>query len=294
MLFSMANGGSRPFYAGPAAPSEYPGVGGVKDGFKNTSGRTATAVLNAAVSTIVLIVVGQSNAISIVADTSFVPVAGTENFNFYDGKNYVAKDPLLGPQTAGGDSAGVAGSSWSTRLASKMVQAGMAPRVVIVNLAIGAVSIAEMSQAGWFGDRVRYVLRNLSQAGLVEGPTTKVFCLQMQGETDALNGTSAATYAATCRDVVAGFRKHGVIAPYFVSKTALFNGASAPNQAAVRQGQADALSDTLRIFAGPDTDLLTVAGGNRQADQTHLNLTGINACADQWLATLQAWIAAHP
>lgn len=279
--------GSAPFPVGPYTCPEYPG--GNKNGFSNVTGRTAVATYQSSVSTLVLLILGQSNAISIATGTSFVPTVGTDNFNFYDGKTYQAKDPLLGAERAGGNVVNTDGSSWGTRLASKMVDADMADRVIVVNMAVGGTEIANWAPGGMLGDRARFVLRQMQQAGIRPN-----FILQMQGESDAQLATPAATYAATCRAVVAEMRRQGSSAPYFVSQTTLIAGATTDARNAVRQGQVDACADPLGIFLGPDTDLLTAAGSYRQGDGTHLNVAGIEACAVQWLATLQTWTAAHP
>jgi hypothetical protein len=266
--------------AGPATCPEWTG----KEGNSNLTGKTEAACYQPGVSTKVILVLGQSNAINIVADLSFVPTAGTENFNFYNGKNYQAKDPLFGCENAGGNVLLTPGSSFATRLGSKMVVAGMASRVVIVNMAIGATSLAEWIPGGLLGDRPRFVIRAMQQAGFRPD-----YVLQFQGESDVLAGTSAAMYAARQQTLVAEFRRNGCSAPYFVSQTSLINGGTAPNMAAVRQGQLDACSVPLGILQGPDTDTLSVAGGYRIADNTHLNVAGIDAAATLWKNVLMAF-----
>lgn len=270
-------------WLGPIAAPEIAG----KPGYANTAGRVQVPTTVPEVRTKSLLVFGQSNAVSIANDTSYVPAAGALNFNFYDGKVYAAKDPLLGAETAGGDVLGALGSSWATRLASKMVSAGMADRVVVANCAIGATAISTWDVGGALDGRLAFVVRAMLQAGLVPD-----YILQMQGESDASAGTSTASYAAGVRSIVNTLRKNGTSAPYFVTQTSLIAGATTPNRNAVRQGQADACSDSLGIFLGPDSDVL--AGATyRQADGTHLNVAGIDAHADQWLTVIEAWEATH-
>lgn len=272
MLAALARAATT--FIGPTVVPEVAGQPSVVD----VTGRTETPAYKPGVSTKVILVYGQSNAISIVNDTSFTPSAGTENFDYFNGKNYSAKDPLLGTPLGGGLSSG---SSWVTRLGSKMVDAGMASRVVVVDCAVGGTYIADWNAGGILDGRLQFVVRAMAQAGLKPD-----YIMQMQGESDALAGTTATAYTTSCRSVIAGLRRNGTSAPVFVSNTSMFSGVTGPNAAAVRLGQTNSWNDALGIFAGPDTDL--IVSPNRGADG-HLTLSGLGPCADLWLSTLQAY-----
>lgn len=268
MLGKLARAASS--FAGPATCTELAG----QPSFVNITGRTERPVIQSS-STKVLLIYGQSNAISIVNDTSFVPTAGTENYNVFNGKNYAAKDPLLGlPQ---GDGI-TAGSSWTTRLGSKMIDAGMAARMVIVNIAVGGTLVANWDIGGVLDGRLAYTIRSMIQAG-----TKPDYILQMQGESDALAATPAANYTASVNSVVSTIRRNGSSAPIFISNTSLFTGATSDARTAVRLGQSNSWNAPMGVFAGPDTDTVT----SRQPDG-HLNLAALDPMANLWLATIQS------
>lgn len=274
-----------PIWSGPPVCPEYFGFETTKPGNSIVVGHTQTTLLTS-VSPLIFLVFGQSNAVSICADTSFVPSVGTENFNFYDGKNYIAKDPLLGAERAGGNVTLTDGSSWATRLASKFVDFGGYPRVIMVNCAIGGTGIEQWQSGGGgvVAERLRWVITALRQAGLRPHAV-----LQMLGESNAVAGHSAAAYAATNRAVIADIRRFGCTAPVFVSQTSMIAGATTPNKDAIRQGQQDTWSDSLGIFQGPDTD--TIGG---RSDGTHLLTSAqIAACSDLWFNSIISWQTIH-
>jgi len=241
------------------------------------SGKTERPVVRSDVNTLVLLVFGQSNAINIAPSTTFVASSGTENFNFYNGKSYVAVDPLLGCESAGV-------GCFATKLASSMVDNALAQRVVVANMAIGATKIADWAPGGFLAERPRFAIRQMLQAGI---PPDFVLC--MQGESDNVAGTSAASYSASQRAVVAELRKNGCSAPYFISLTTKYENITT-GYATVRQGQGDACSDELGIFQGPDTDTL---GDSYRFDGTHFTDAGNTAHSALWLPVLQNWIATH-
>jgi hypothetical protein len=269
------------FSSGPSHPPEVSGQPSISD----TSGRVEIPIYKESVPVKVIFALGQSNIFNTASDTSFVPSAGTENFDYLNLKNYVAKDPLLGCPCLGGATAGY--SSWTTRLASKFVDAGVSQRVIIVNCAVGGTLVSDWDAGGVLDGRVAFAIRAMLQAGLKPDYT-----LWMQGESDSLAGTTAANYTTRLRSVINTMRHNGLFGPVFVSQTAAFTGATAPNITAVRTGQSNAWSNALGIFQGPDTD--TLYGSPYRSADGHLVLAGLDPMANLWKATLQAYIAAHP
>src|SRR5262249_38941890 len=92
-------------------------------------------------STMILLILGQSQAaksppsVQNIEDTRFFPTRKVINFNVYDGHCYVAHDPLLG-------ATGMGGSIWS-RLGDSLIDSGLAERVVLAPIAIGAATVAD-------------------------------------------------------------------------------------------------------------------------------------------------------
>jgi len=274
MLASLARASRKS--AGPLTCPDLPS----QPSFTNLTGRVEVPVIRTApVSTKVLLIYGQSNAISIVNDTSFIPPAGVENYNVFNGKNYNAKDPLLGLPLGGGLSSG---SSWAPRLGAKMIAAGMADRVVLVNVAVGGTLISDWDVGGAVDGRLAFAVRSMIQDGIAPD-----LILQMQGESDAVAGTSAVSYTASARSVASIVRKSGSRAPIFISTTAVFAGTTASTRAAVRLGQSNACSDGLGIFAGPDTDLIDAS---KRLSDGHFALAALDPAADQWLNVLQSHV----
>lgn len=255
------------------APPDYP----EKPGYSSADGRREVAVLQPGKKTKVFFVLGQSNAISIVDDTSFVPAPGTENYNFYDGRNYEARDPLLGPQTAGRSINGIPGSSWATRLGSKFIERGLSERSVLINASVGASSMADWSK-GLLREKTQSALQSVQNAGLEID-----YILQHQGESDV--GTTPSVYAAQCREVAEIFRHGGCAAPYFVSLASWYKGSVHDE---VREGQILACSSKLGLYQGPDIDAL-IGPEFRQIDDLHLSSKGLDATAEAWLNILREY-----
>lgn len=262
------------FEAGPAICPEYLSAGPQWVGNQSVVGKTeVSSLLTAGARSMVLLIMGQSNAVNIVADTSFTPSVGVQNFNFYNGKNYIAKDPLIGCQNAGGNVAGNIGGNFATRLGSKLIDSNITDRVVIANCAIGSTPIAAWAAGGELEYRSRFVIRAMLQAGL-----TPDYILMMQGESDTINGTTATNMTNGVRNLVHLCRMNGAHCPFILSLTSYVGGLT---NAAVRQGQINATSMELGIHVGPDTDSL--GAGYRQSDNLHFNVNGINAVADLWM-----------
>lgn len=282
MLFSMQTAGSHPRIAGPTIVPEWVSIG--KVGFSNTAGKTLVPTYVPGISTMVLFGISQSNGINgAPLDPGFTPASGVHNFNFYDGNMYQAVDPLLGAETTDQVVINNPGSHYMTKLGTLLKQSGAAERIILVTVSIGGAATAQ-----WLGElkyRVRYALRALQQAGFAPD-----FVLQDFGESDNIEGISAATLTARIRTIVEDFRLNGCDAPYFVAQVAKYQ--TATNDAQTRLGQANSWSDALGIYQGPDLD--TIGNAFRAADQTHFLASGYTQKANMWLATLQAWIAAHP
>lgn len=264
---------SEPLASADAGPYICPEIPGQPPNL-SVAGRTETTT-QSTLSTISLLVFGQSQAVNIAFDSTYTPPSRVDNFNFYNGKNYVAQDPLLGCRYDGGN--------FATRVAGKLILAGKAQRVVVTNCAIAATTSEQWMPGGIIGDRTRFVLRAMLQAGL--RPDAILF---QQGESDAAESVDATTRAARVRAIVAYLRQNGSSAPFFVAHSTVLPGEASPSQrSAVREGNRLSLSDSLGIFIGPDAD--AIGAGKRQSDGTHFTAAGIDQLASMWLAVLSGY-----
>lgn len=248
-----------------------------RDGFADTSGRLIATPHGRCIS---LLVFGQSNATSIapIQGEKYLPKLGALNFNPADSKIYHAIDPLLGPQTAGGDIGYRHGYSWSTRLASKLVESRAFDSAIICNISVGATVISDWTHGGVLSGRVTDALRKMSEASVEPDAV-----LLMQGESDALEGTKSDAYSRSVKSLVEEMREASE-APLYISQTSLVKGAGEAAREQVREGQRLACSVSRGIYLGPDSDLLH--GPEYRFDGTHFNENGLSSHADQWFDQL--------
>lgn len=199
----------------------------------------------------VILIAGQSNAASHGESRgAFTP----DVTNFYQGKCYRARDPLLG-------GSGKGGSVWS-RLAWR-------GPVVLAPVAEGLTRVEEWAPGGRLWPRITQTADQLKAAGL---PVNLV--IWHQGESDAMDATDPEKYRADLARLVAalpgrvggrlvlasGSRCQGVIEPRLVAA-----------QKAVAQASGS--------IPGPDTDTL---GEDYRIDGCHLNDKGLTAFAAMW------------
>lgn len=245
-------------------------------GHWNPSGKTRVdAAPVEGQSTAVFLVFGQSKADNtVIGDTYSTVNLTNHNLSLADGAVYRSAAGLLGnsipPENA------LYGHSYLTRLADKVITGGSRARVITVPMCVGSASITTFSTGGTYADRYAYAKRRLDDRGL-----TCTHILFDQGETDAINGMSAATYTAHVQAIRSLLTAAGLTAAMYVAKATLHPSASSGNQTIIRTGQTNAVNGTT-ILAGPDLD--AVAG--RDGSGVHFNTTGSDAAASAWKTAL--------
>jgi len=167
--------------------------------------------------------------------------------NFYRGRCYLARDPLLGASGKGG--------SMLTALGESLVARG--ETVVLVSLGVGGTSVSEWA-SGKLNTGLRQTLKSLIEADLAPS-----YVLWHQGERDAALGT--ADYAAQFGAVVGAIRESGVQAPVYAAVATRCFG-RAPNES-LRSAQLSLPSLYSGVRQGPDTDAL---GSEYRPDGCHL------------------------
>lgn len=210
----------------------------------------------------VVLIAGQSNA----ANQGEAPKALSANVvNYYDGRCYRARDPLLGGSGAGG-------SIWS-----RLQWGGP---VVLVMVAVGQSRVDEWQPGGRLWPRLTGPLTMLSQRGL---PVTHI--LWHQGETDAMDATRPVAYRKALERMVRGLQARTAAKIYLAVGTHC-HGVSNPALVTAR----DAVVKVTGVMKGPDTDRFD---NSFRKDGCHLDNRGQAAVAKLWQTVLAPDLAAN-
>lgn len=240
------------------------------EGFNNTRGKTfSNPRLTPGETTAVLVGCGQSNMANAI-DTPYTPVNGgkIDNLNHMEGGMYVASDPLLGPDSPGGNVL--------LRIADKLITGGIFQRVILVCIARSSTSIVRHAPGGDLNPFYALACRRAAAVGL--SPTA---FLWQQGESD--HGMAQSTYLDSLNALIASVRSAGFTAPWFIGKST-YNGGEVDANVRAACG---AIVNGTSIFAGADTDDL--AGLTyRQPGDVHFNATGANIQANRWKSAIDA------
>jgi carbohydrate esterase-like sialic acid-specific acetylesterase len=237
-------------------------------GFNDTTGRTEVPCsMFKQAGTAILLTLGQSNAAN-EGETRYVPRDGVYNFNFLDGKCYVARDPLLGTTGSGG-------SVW-TRVGDRLIASGQFERVLIVPIAVGSSRIEEWAPGGQHHARIRDAQSALDRHGL---HITHV--LWHQGESD-VQSTTHAEYVERFRRMLEDMRAAGVDAPVYVAVASICQNHGSE---AIRQAQREIAATLSNVRPGPDTD--TLDRFVWRFDLCHLSTAGLDEHARLWIEALR-------
>jgi hypothetical protein len=205
----------------------------------------------------------------------FVPEHGVFNFNFFDGRCYAARDPLLG--------ATLERSNPLTRLADLLVRRGIYDRVLLVPIAHGGTYAAEWSPAGRMHPRLRRALKMLRRRKIAV-----THALWQEGEAEAgTPGSDPKAWVTHVQAVAGTIRAATPESAFYVAQCTVCR--NAPNEL-IRAAQRAAADPARRIFAGPDLDVI---GIEDRWDQCHFSVRGLERAAELWFAALtraKPWI----
>lgn len=209
----------------------------------------------------VALVFGQSNAGNSGETTS----AGRPGvYEFYRGRIYDARDPLLNTD-------GTGGTIW-VRLATKLIDSGDFDTVVLVPVAVGSSKLDRWAPGGSLHRWLLSVVGDAHAAGL-----EFTHLLWQQGEADAMAGTTTASYVEQFTRMLGAIRSANVKAPVFVAQSTQC-GRSLANET-IRSAQARIASTTDGVYPGPDTDQL---GRALRYDGCHFSSDGLEKAAELW------------
>ncbi len=227
----------------------------------------------------VLFTFGQSNAANEGRDR-YLAGDAVANFNPFDGKCYIAQDPLLGAY-------GPAGSVWG-RVGDQLIAEGLFDRVLIIAIGVGGSSIARWTQEGDLNTRIGFALDGLARHGIE--PT---HILWHQGEADRALGTARAAYVDAFGSIVDTFRNRGVVAPLYPAIATycyMFDLAHMDDYAeetkAIRAAQQSLPDEFAGVLPGPDPDQIT--GPAYRHDNCHFTHLGMRRHAALWVKSMRA------
>lgn len=208
----------------------------------------------------VVLTAGQSNAANS-GETKYTPRGNI--YNFYKGKCYIAKDPLLG--AVGSD-----GSVW-TRFGEKALLSGYSS-VIIAPIAVGGTRIKSWADRNKLGKRILETSKSLNDKGF---KITHNFW--HQGERDAEDDyLNVDTYKDNLLKVISLIRESSEAPIYIAQVSRCYKNKGIP---ALRSAQKSVVNNE-DILAGPNTDDI---GRAYRWDGCHLSTEGLNMAADMWL-----------
>ena len=220
--------------------------------------------------TMVLLISGQSNSANH-GGQRYASQYGDKVINYFDGKCYIAKSPLLG-------ATGLEGDSW-TFLGNLLVQQGVADQVIIAPTGIAGSAISQWE----VGSPYQQMLQNSAQKLLSQYHVTHM--LWHQGETDYGKHTSQADYEKIFMGIANALRQQGMDAPIYVSQTSqCWMDANWRADNPVTQAQRALVNPEKKIFAGVNSDALM--SELDRFDNCHFSGTGQEKFARAWLNLL--------
>jgi lysophospholipase L1-like esterase len=218
----------------------------------------------------VLLISGQSNSANH-GGQRYASQYGDKVLNYFDGKCYVAKSPLLG-------ATGLEGDSW-TFLGNLLIQQGVADQVIIAPTGIAGSAISQWE----VGSPYQQMLQSSAQKLLSQYRVTHM--LWHQGETDYGKHTSQADYEKLFTGIVDALRQQGMDAPIYVSQTSqCWMDANWRADNPVTQAQRALVSPEKKIFAGVNSDALM--DELDRFDNCHFSGSGQEKFARAWLELL--------
>lgn len=220
--------------------------------------------------TMIALTFGQSNAANN-GQSPYTP-HNAAVYNYYKGKLYTAKDPLLGATRE-------KGSVWS-RLGDMLIDKGLYTKVIFIPIAVGGSEIACWTSGDCF-KKLQETLQFLDSQHI---QLTHIFW--HQGETDNLKNTTEATYKDQLAKILQTLRKTQS-ADLYVSIASYHPGSTTKPlgvDRVIRKAQQSFINENKGVLQGPDTDTLIHA--IHRYDSVHFSDFGMNAYADLWLKAI--------
>ncbi len=218
---------------------------------------------------IVLLVLGQSNAANY--GKELFSSNCNKTYNFYQGKLYPLKDPLKG-------ASGEKGSVWS-RLGNLLIENNFAEEIIIAPASVGGTAIEQWIPGGDLNYLITETVHAL-QASNHE--ITHILWHQGESNHSATNPNISTTqnaldYKNNFNILVNYLRDLNVNSPIFIAQATRCGSRSIDID--LQNAQFQLANDSLKIYNGPNTDLL---GNEYRYDNCHFNAKGLNEHAQLW------------
>jgi Carbohydrate esterase, sialic acid-specific acetylesterase len=198
----------------------------------------------------------------------YVPTEKVFNFNFLDGKCYVAKDPLLGTTRYR--------ANWATRLGDMIIQQGYANVVILVPIAYSGTFIADWAPGGIMQRRLLHAVRQVHATGL-----RMSMALWQQGEAEAQISPDGEAYFRQFIAMVKWLRADAkMFAPIYVAQCTRSHMGCMET---IREAQRRVVNTDLGIYSGPDIDAI---GPEHRIDNVHFTKSGLELCAAYWCSAI--------
>lgn len=244
-------------------------------GYSLSQGRTqVSSIVSDRANTKIIIMDGQSEMSTSNGTSTYTVVnSQSHNLNIYDGGIYAGSEPVLGSSYF--PTIGV--SSMAMRIADRIITRSIATRVIIIPIAVGNTywALYETNATNSLFTRISAAYKRIVGYGLLPD-----VIITARGATDNTMGTSSASIKNSIWSWADGIRNLGCVCPIYVGKFTMTSGSIS---SAVRTGIDNSIDAGRDIRVGYDGDNnLTVAGGFRLADQTHLSNTGLTTGANGW------------
>lgn len=226
---------------------------------------------------------------------------GQSNSANYGQGGYTASDDRVCARTAVGGSSwilaadplpiagGTGGSVW-TRLGDLLASAENIP-IGFIAVGVGSTQVVE-----WIPGSSNY--NSLLKPAVQSFPSSGFRAvLWHQGESDAIAGTSAATYAGRLNSIIAQSRTDaGWAIPWYVAEAAFHPFTTLSQEEPVTAGQRQVVHGDPLVFLGPTTDAfhLEDAAGGKLVDTVHFNNAGLLDHAVQWREILRGTTVPTP
>lgn len=218
----------------------------------------------------IYITCGQSNSANYGSPAITASDDRVSAWNYANGAWTLATDPMPG-------AGGTGGSVW-TRLGDLLAAREDIP-VAFACLGVGSTRVEQ-----WIPGSTHYEsrLKTAVKAFPVNGFRA---VLWHQGESDSIDGVSAATYASRLNSMITQSRTDaGWSIPWYVAEVSFHSSSLLANEEPVAAGQRQVVHADPLVFFGPSTDAfhLEDANGGKLRDSVHFNSAGLLDHATQW------------
>jgi len=217
------------------------------------------------------ITAGQSNAANNGSPAQSPTNDLVNALNLNSGLWQVANDPQPYATASGGS----AWPAFGDRLAAQT----QLP-VGVVAVAVGSTAVSQwLPGTGAYYPRVALAINSLRPYGGFRA------ILWHQGESDSLNGTTAAAYASGLTTIINQSRADaGFNVPWGIALVSWHPSATVPKEAQVLAGHWQVVTNTPGVFKGAETDNYHLLGW--LADSVHFNATGLQDHGRQWASAV--------